>query len=89
MEQFEKSVYRLFLFPTVIWAILRLLNGVGFIDETVLSIILILCSTPAAALTTMFAELYDGDAPYAGKLVALTTILSVATMPIVALLLQI
>jgi len=80
---------RLFLFPTVIWAILRLLNGVGFIDETVLSIILILCSTPAAALTTMFAELYDGDAPYAGKLVALTTILSVATMPIVALLLQI
>jgi len=54
-----------------------------------MSVVLILCSTPAAALTTMFAELYDGDAPYAGKLVALTTILSVATMPIVALLLSI
>ena len=80
---------RLFLFPLVIWAILRILNAVGFIDETVLAVVLILCSTPAAAMTTMLAELYDGDAPYAGKLVALTTILSVATMPLVALLLKI
>ena len=80
---------RLLVFPAIIWGIMRILNAVGFIDETVMSVVLILCSTPAAALTTMFAELYDGDSPYAGKLVALTTILSVATMPIVALLLKI
>lgn len=80
---------RLFLFPTMVWAILRLLHMVGIVDETVMSVILILSSTPGAAMTTMFAELYNGDAPYAGKLVALTTILSVATMPIVALLLYI
>lgn len=82
-------VLRLFLFPAVIWALMRILHMIGLIDETVMSVVLILCSTPAAALTTMFAELYDGDAPYAGKLVALTTVLSVATMPIVALLLSI
>ena len=80
---------RLLLFPAVMWVIMRVLLGVGFIDETVMSIVLILNSTPAAAITTIFAELYGGDSPYAGKLVALTTILSVATMPLTALLLKI
>ena len=54
-----------------------------------MSIVLILCSTPAAAMTTMFAELYGCDAVYSGKLVAISTVLSVISMPIVALLLQI
>ena len=54
-----------------------------------MSVVLILSSTPAAALTSMFAELYDCDAVYAGKLVSITTLLSVVTMPVVALLLQI
>lgn len=90
----DKYIYpfvfiRLFLFPAIMWAIMKILNIVGFIDGTVMSIVLILTSTPAAAITTMFAELYDGDSPYAGKLVALTTVLSIATMPIVALLLKI
>lgn len=80
---------RLILFPTLMWVVLRILYGLGLIDGTVMAVVLILCSTPAAAVTTMFAELYDGDSPYAGKLVALTTILSVATMPLVALLLKI
>jgi len=80
---------RLFLFPTVIWLIMQIIGMSGLLDKTVMSIVLILSSTPAAAVTTMFAELYDGDSPYAGKLVALSTILSIATMPIVALLLQI
>lgn len=80
---------RLFLFPALMWAIMRVLLGLGFIDHTIMSIVLILSSTPAAAITTMFAELYQGDSPYAGKLVALTTILSVGSMPIVSLLLKI
>lgn len=80
---------RLFLFPAIMWAIMRVIYAFGLIDTTVISIVLILCSTPAAAMTTMFAELYDGDAAYAGKLVALTTLLSILTMPITALLLKI
>ena len=60
-----------------------------FTDPAVMAIVLILSSTPAAANTTIFAELYNGDSAYAGKLVALSTVISVVTMPIVALLLYI
>ena len=56
---------------------------------TVMSIVLILSATPAAAVTTMFAELYDADSAYGGKLVAITTSLTIITMPIIALLLKI
>jgi predicted permease len=78
---------RLLVLPAIIWLMLRLISFTGLLDQTAFSVLLILASTPAAAVTTMFAELYDGDSPYAGKLVAITTILSVITMPIVAFLL--
>ena len=80
---------RLFVFPAIVWLIMKFISFTGLLDETAMTVVLILSSTPAAAVTTMFAELYDGDAPYAGKMVALTTILSVISMPIVALLLYI
>lgn len=80
---------RLLIFPAVVWIVMRVFNLLGFLDTTSMSIVLILCSTPAAAITSIFAELYDCDAAYAGKLVAITTILSVITMPVVAFLLQI
>ncbi len=82
-------ILRLLVLPFIIWVILKLISLTGLLSDTSLAILLILASTPAAAVTTMFAELYGGDSPYAGKLVALTTILSVITMPIVALLLYI
>ena len=80
---------RLFIFPVIIWGILKLISLTGLLSQDIMAVVLILCSTPAAAVTTMFAELYNGDSPYAGKLVALTTVLSVISMPIVALLLYI
>ena len=90
----DKNVYifalmRLIVFPAIIWVLMRGLLALGVIDKTVMTIVLVLASTPAAALTTMFAELYDGDSAYAGKLVALTTLLSIVTMPLVSLLLYI
>lgn len=80
---------RLLILPAIIWGMLKLISLTGLLGATPLAVLVILASTPAAAVTTMFAELYDGDSPYAGKLVALTTILSVITMPVVALLLYI
>ena len=80
---------RLFAFPAIVWALLKVLFVIGFIDQTVMSIVLILSSTPAAAVTTMFAELYNADSKYSGKLVSVTTALSTLSMPIVSLLLQI
>ncbi len=80
---------RLFMFPAIIWVLLKFLFIIGFIDQTVMSIVLILSSTPAAAVTTMFAELYGADSKYSGKLVSVTTALSTISMPIVSLLLKI
>lgn len=90
----DKTLYpflfiRLLLFPTIVWLILKPLLMLGVIDQTIMTVVLILSSTPAAAVTTMFAELYDGDSPYSGKLVAICTLCSVITMPIVALLMYI
>ncbi len=90
----DKNVYlftviRLFLFPFMIWAILRVLYQFNVIDYNLMAVMLIVFSTPAATTTTIFAELYEKDSEYAGKLVALTSLLSVVTMPIVSLLLYI
>ncbi len=77
---------RLLLFPAIMWIVLFVLKSLSIIDKTTLSIVLILSSTPAATATTMFAELYGGDAVYSGKLVSLTTLISLVTMPVVAML---
>jgi len=80
---------RLLILPAIVFVLLKVLNIFSLIDTTSMSILLILSSTPAAAITSIFAEVYGGDFHYAGKLVALTTLLSVLTIPTVALLLLI
>ena len=59
------------------------------IDETVMQVVLILAAAPAASSSTMFAERYECDAEYAGKLVTVSTALSILTMPLLLLLLGI
>ncbi len=83
------SAIRLLIFPFIIWVIVRALNHFGIIEYEIMAIVTVLSSTPAASATAMFAELYDGDAQYAGKLVAFTTLISVVTMPVVSLLFKI
>lgn len=84
---------RHFVVPFISWCFMKILIVCGILTTDiaiiVTSVVLVLNSTPSAASSTMFAELYNGDARYAGKLVAISTLLSVATMPVVALLLKI
>jgi predicted permease len=81
-------VLRLLVSPALIWGILRLCMLLGLMtDEVVLIVILLSAATPAATATSMFAEKFDGDSVYASKLVSISTLLSLATMPAVALLL--
>lgn len=81
---------RLVGLPFVIFLVMKLLSLLSLpINATVMTVIFICSATPAATATSMFSERYDGDAPYAGKLVALSTILSVVTMPLLSLLLNI
>jgi predicted permease len=46
----------------------------------------ILASAPAATSATMFAEMYDCDANYVSRIVTVSTLLSIATMPLMLLL---
>ena len=83
-------VLRLLISPALIWGVMRLCTLVGLLnDGVVMTVILLSAATPAATATTMFAEKYDGDSVYASKLVSVSTILSLVTMPTVALLLNV
>ena len=75
--------------PLVLVGIMRLLMLAGMpITKDALLVVTILAATPAASSATMFAEKYDCDAGYASKLVAVSTILCIATMPLVVMIAQ-
>ena len=81
---------RHFLLPGIMLLLLRAGNAVfPSIDMTVMKVVLILAAAPAASSATMFAERFGCDAAYAGKLVTVSTILSIVSMPLLLLLLGI
>jgi len=47
---------------------------------------MVILSTPVASMTAMLAQQYDGNYALASKGVAVSTILSVITMPVVAMI---
>lgn len=51
-------------------------------DPTLLGVCLVMVGTPAATMTAMLAQQYSDDYKLAAKGVALTTLLSVVTMPV-------
>lgn len=77
---------RHFVLPVIIFAIMRVFAIFVPLHSHVIVSVLIMASAPAASSATMFAEKYDCDADYASKLVTVSTILSLATMPVVILL---
>jgi predicted permease len=76
---------RLLVVPLGAFFVLRL-----FVHNTVmLGVLVILSAMPVAAITSIFAERYGGDTALASKLVVLSTLLCVATVPLISLLLKI
>lgn len=63
-----------------------LLMKIWIQDEILLGICMVMLATPVASMSAMLAQQYDGDYELASKGVALTTILSVVTMPLVSLI---
>lgn len=75
--------------PLAVVGIAKLLILMGVpISESALMVTTILAATPAASSATMFAEKYDCDAGYASKIVAISTVLCIATMPLVVFVAQ-
>lgn len=72
--------------PLLVVGIIRLVALFLPISDEVIWVTAILASTPAASSATMFAVKYDCDAEYVSKFVAMSTMISVATMPLVVLI---
>lgn len=83
-DLYKASALRLLLAPAAVFAAL-LLSG---FDKTIATTVLLLSAAPAAANTAMFAAEFGGDTELGSKAVALTSILSILTMPAFSALAQ-
>lgn len=73
------------LFKLLVIPVLGMLIVLQLVDNEMLqSVCMIMIATPAASITVMLAQQYNGDVEMASKGVALTTVLSVITIPIVS-----
>ena len=75
---------RLVLIPLLVMGILLVLRP----DPAVSVISVILCGMPAGATTSILADKYGGDSELASRIIFVTTILSMITIPLLFLLLQ-
>lgn len=77
------SVFRLVLFPGLLWALLHALGFRGIL----LSLPVLVAAMPVAVNAAILAEAYEGDARTAASLVLITTLLSLLTIPLLGSLL--
>ena len=78
-KNYVASIIRLLLIPIIALGVMYLCG----IRGTMLVSIVISASAPVAASCTMFATKYGGDTMLSVRLVALSTVISVVTMPLV------
>lgn len=76
------SVIKLLILP----AAGILLIGMFVENPVILGVCMVMLATPVGSMTAMLAQQYDGNYETASKGVALTTVLSVVTMPLIAML---
>lgn len=74
------------LLPLASVGVVKLLGLFVTIEPVVGMVVVIMASAPAATSATMFAEKYDCDAAYVSRLVTISTLLSILTMPLILLL---
>lgn len=77
------SFVRLLLIPIALFAVMRLFG----VNKTVMGTMVILSGMPAGSTTAVLASKYDCDAAFASCMVFVSTVLSIATLPILCLLL--
>jgi len=83
-ELYFPMILRLLLFPALALGLLMLLR----IDSTLSLTLLISVSAPVGATCSMFSEKFGGDTELSVKLVAVSTLLSILTMPVLVALAQ-
>lgn len=85
-QMFIFLLLRHILLPLATVGVVKLLGLILPIEPVVEIAVVIMASAPAATSATMFAENYDCDAAYVSRLVTVSTLISIVTMPLVLLL---
>ena len=86
---YTNFVLTLLILPAAVFGFMKLLSLTGlYHDDLTMTVLLMSAAAPAAAMTCMFAEKFDGDGVYASAIVSLTSILCVVSMPLVCSLAQ-
>ena len=78
------SAVRLLVFPVLTWALIGLLP---MLDTLVVGVTLIVMAMPAPAVSTIMAEQYGGNTQLGARIVFLSSLLCILTIPLVSLLL--
>ena len=81
---FYYSFFRLVAIPAVMFVVLRLLS----LDPVLIGVSVLLAAMPAAMITATFADKYNRNPEFASKTIFVSTILSIATLPLIALALE-
>lgn len=84
------TALRLILIPLILLLIYKLTGVMGWFSgaDTVVLISLISAACPTAAMCSIMSRKFGLDAAYGGQLVAVTTVCSIVTLPLVVMLAQ-
>ena len=85
------AALRLFIYPVFVLGLMKVIQTFASIQDSkqILLTVYLASITPACATVTSMAQLYDKDAAYSSSLYVLTTLLSIATMPVMVGLFEI
>ena len=83
-DAISASCVRLLLYPLLAWVLLQLIPG---LDNLIVGVILITMAMPSAAASTILGEEYGGCTQIGARIVFLSSLLCIVTIPLVSLLL--
>ena len=83
-RSYLSAALRLFIYPVFFLGLMKVIQTFASIQDSkqILLTVYLASITPACATVTSMAQLYDKDAAYSSSLYVLTTLLSIATMPV-------
>ena len=83
-RSYLSAALRLLIYPVFVLILMKIIQTFAGIQDSkqILLTIYLASITPACATVTSMAQLYDKDAAYSSSLYVLTTLLSIATMPV-------
>ncbi len=77
------TAVRLIIIPVITLFVMKWFG----LSDVMTGACVLMVAMPAAAMSTIFSEMYNGDTAFASRIVSFSTLLSIATMPLIMALL--